>query len=166
MSLLIHALLGLVALIASSSTHSLVRRESANSWAPVSMERKGVRVPTPQAAAPRKAYMGANPVSSGGTGLSTENSGAQWAARLRERVQGQLQYPFALRRRRIEGRVNLTLLVNNGTALTEVASSSGSAELDHLALEAANQATRELPPTPGFQGRIQLPVDFVLRQAD
>jgi protein TonB len=86
---------------------------------------------------------------------------------LRERVQARAEYPWAARRRRLEGTVELELRLDGQGGLTGVAVvEAGAAE---PLREAALQAVRAAAPFPfpaGVPARplvIRLPVVFALR---
>lgn len=109
------------------------------------------------------------------TGTSTQNGGSSGAvaigsadpyySEVRTRIQSHVTYSPALARRRLQGQVQvaLTLLSNGSISTLDIAHSSGSTDLDHLALESVRAAA----PFPTFQAtssarKLELPIDFRL----
>lgn len=84
--------------------------------------------------------------------------------RIREKIDSAIQYPASLRRRRIQGRVQvlLTLDEDGKVKSTELTHSSGHPELDDLAL----QAIRDAAPFEKQMGRLELnlPIEFKLSE--
>jgi TonB family protein len=89
---------------------------------------------------------------------------------IRNRIQALLHYPISLQRRRIQGTTTLELKISEAGQLeqAQIQSTSGSPELDQLALEAA----REAQPFPSHgtsdtkkmgKLKISLPIEFVVR---
>ena len=85
---------------------------------------------------------------------------------VRTKIQNELHYPISLRRRHITGLVNLKISLNqNGTlAGLELTQSSGTPELDQLALESVRSAA-PFPPTALSTSNLilDLPIDFKIR---
>jgi TonB family protein len=111
-------------------------------------------------------------ITQGSAGSKTDSAPSAldlYAAQVRERVQEKLRYPLSLRRREVAGRVHLHLILNaNGLAQAlEISESSGSHELDELALEAARAgapypaAAAELVRTGNLI--LDLPIEFKLK---
>jgi TonB family protein len=75
-------------------------------------------------------------------------SGDPYYSEVRARIQSHIQYTPALARRRLQGevQVSLTLLPNGSMSALNILHSSGSEELDHLALESVKAAL----PFPSF----------------
>jgi len=88
---------------------------------------------------------------------------------LRARVEAALDYPLSVRRRRLTGisQVRITLGSDGSLVSTEIAQSSGSQELDSLALAAVSAAAPFPDPAPELKkmGRfvVNLPIEFRLR---
>jgi TonB family protein len=85
------------------------------------------------------------------------------ASAIRSQIQSRLRYPLSLRRRGIQGTVVLKLDLDAAGRLTaaETSTSSGSAELDSLALEAA-RAAAPFPAGAAMAGglTLRLPIEF------
>jgi TonB family protein len=81
---------------------------------------------------------------------------------LRERIEDQLRYPYSFRRRGIQGRATLAVsLDENGRAQDiRISQTSGSAELDALALEAARAAAPFPALSPARAVSFVLPIEF------
>ena len=94
---------------------------------------------------------------------------AAYALEVRTRIGASLRYPLALRRRGVQGRVGLRLVLDSrGQVQTqEISEASGSKELDDLALEAARNAQPYPTPTTDLTKKgklvLNLPVEFKLR---
>lgn len=95
----------------------------------------------------------------GAEGASNPGADA-YANDLRERVGRALRFPLELRRRGLQGRVGVRMRLDAlGGATATVVESSGQAELDRLALEAA-QSAGPFPAPPGGALEITLPIEF------
>lgn len=110
---------------------------------------------------------GLSPPASAGAAAQSELEA--YALLVRERIGAILQYPLSLRRRGVSGRVDLKLRLDATGHLQsqEVSESSGSSELDALALEAAKAAQPYPAPSEGLKKLgsllLSLPVEFKLR---
>jgi protein TonB len=100
-----------------------------------------------------------------GSGPITVGTGDPYYSEVRARIQSHVQYTPSLARRRIQGevQVSLTLLPNGSVSSLNILRSSGSEELDHLALESVKAAL----PFPTFPASsparaIYLPIAFRL----
>ncbi len=95
------------------------------------------------------------------------NSADPYYSEVRARIQSHIHYPPAIARKRIQGQVQvaLTLLANGSIQSVEISRSSGSSDLDQLALRSVQAAA----PFPAFQTdassvrKLELPIDFRLR---
>lgn len=93
-----------------------------------------------------------------------------YASQVRARIERNLRYPIALRRRGVEGKVDLVLALDPQarTGTPELAQGSGSAELDALALDAARAS--EPYPAPSDELKkmgklvLSLPIEFKLQR--
>lgn len=79
---------------------------------------------------------------------SSGNASADYALEVRKKIESLLNYPLSLKRRQIQGRVLIKLIIDSSGNLdsNEIVESSGYRELDELALEAISQAA----PFPRF----------------
>ena len=96
--------------------------------------------------------------------------GADFILQIRNKIQASLTYPVSLRRRRVEGSVQIQLNLNGQGQVesVKVIQSSGLQELDTLALEAVKAAAPfELPEHKPEMGRlkINLPIEFKLNHS-
>ncbi len=102
---------------------------------------------------------------------STQNRplpiGADDFDRMRTKIERVLRYPWSLKRRGIKGRVELRLMITAQGHLLEsgVMQTSGSSELDDLAIEAAKSAAPFDPMTRANQPvdqpiAVHLPIEF------
>jgi protein TonB len=82
---------------------------------------------------------------------------------IRNQVQAQVEYPAIARERGTSGRsvVSFELAPDGTPQRLETLTSSGSIALDRAALRAVEAAA----PFPWLYGRVEVPVDFVLREA-
>lgn len=101
----------------------------------------------------------------GSAGPVTIGSADPYYSEVRARIQSHVTYTPSLARRRLQGQVQvaLTLLSNGGIASLDIEKSSGSSDLDRLALE----SVRASAPFPTFQSqssarKLELPIDFRL----
>lgn len=108
---------------------------------------------------------GASTQIGGSSGATTIGSADPYYSEVRARIQSHVTYTPALARRRLQGQVQiaLTLLSNGSISTVDIAHSSGSTDLDHLALESVRAAA----PFPTFQAtssarKLELPIDFRL----
>ena len=87
----------------------------------------------------------------------------QRLSEIRERVQAHVEYPAMARERGASGRsvVCFELAPDGKPLRLETLTSSGSIALDRAALRAVEAAA----PFPWLYGRVEVPVDFVLRDA-
>jgi TonB family protein len=93
-----------------------------------------------------------------------------YAAQVRERISLNLRYPLSLQRRGVSGHASLRITLSPGspTAESQLIQSTGSAELDELALEAARAASPFPPAPPGVAEDaplvLNVPVEFRLKR--
>ncbi|MFL5814185.1 MAG: energy transducer TonB [Bdellovibrionia bacterium] len=94
------------------------------------------------------------------------NSSDPYYSEIRARIESHIHYPPAFARRRLQGQVQvtLTLLSNGSISSLDVAHSSGTSELDQLALDSVRAAS----PFPTFEStsparKLELPITFRLR---
>jgi TonB family protein len=102
----------------------------------------------------------------GASGPLTIGTADPYYSQVRSQVQSHVRYTPALARRRLQGQVQvaLALSANGSVSSLNVLKSSGSTELDQLALESVQKAA----PFPIFQSanptrKLELPIDFRLR---
>jgi TonB family protein len=100
-----------------------------------------------------------------GAGPIAITSSDPYYSEIRARIESHVHYPSAFARRRIQGQVQvtLTLLSNGNISSLNVAHSSGTSELDQLALDSVRAAA----PFPTFQPtsparKLELPITFRL----
>lgn len=108
----------------------------------------------------------ASPAASSGRTVSTGDSLHAYLFAIRSRIQSRLEYPVELQRRRIQGRVQLELVVEpSGRARSiRVVQGSGFDRLDRLALSAAQNAGPFEPFSEKLgPATLLLPIDFVIR---
>ena len=142
------------------------------------------KAPEPAAALPTNAHLGSTaapsvevsaklsqaalsttPVTAAAAPDATE----RYSALVRSRIEEHLRYPLALRRRGLTGQVGLRIIIDvqNGAGTPELSLTSGSTELDALALEAVRLATPF--PAPGEELKkmgklvLSLPIEFKVR---
>ena len=89
-----------------------------------------------------------------------------FSTEVRQLIESHLHYPLSLRRRGVQGRAIIKLVfANDGQPRSiEIAHSSGSPELDQLALESARSVSKWPPvpqsPTPQNDTVLNLPIEF------
>lgn len=97
---------------------------------------------------------------------STESSSVVvgYANLIRDRISSFLSYPLSLKRRGIQGRVNLKITLSPLGALQncQIEQSSGYPELDQLALQAVADASPFEKIPSGQSLSLKLPIDFKL----
>ncbi len=102
-------------------------------------------------------------------GRASDVKSENYLLQLRERIQEQVHFSLALRRRGLSGRTLLTVVVNKDGHLDAVSiqESSGHRELDALALQAVQTAAPFLSFPPELQKQshltFQLPIDFRIK---
>jgi protein TonB len=120
------------------------------------------KAPTNSQNAPAPIETAGAPVGDGG---DSRTAVLGYFSKLRERIQKKLAYPSSLRDRRIQGQVEIEISVDPSGRLekAQVIESSGSAALDRVALESA-QNSAPFEPFTGNQPRsARIPIDFSIR---
>lgn len=168
---------GLVALLLIEWPRSAVGRPAPQSVLRIELAPKEGAASAPSAARPlaateqpaeKRPSKGESPR----TASASRGNPDDYFLEVRERIAAHLEYPLALRRRRVSGRVQLKLTLNTAGQLisTELAQSSGHAALDLLALDAVKKAAPFPAPFPmtgsKTRDRVEisrnLPIDFQL----
>jgi TonB family protein len=111
---------------------------------------------------------GASPGTGGAGPPSSDAAMADYLAKVRQRIEAHAYYPVSLRRRAVEGTVQLSVTVTPATGelrRLELLQGSESPELDEQALEAV-RAAAPFPVDPTLKDRVELtlriPLEFRL----
>lgn len=101
---------------------------------------------------------------SGVPATNTAHDATPYLILVRSKIESALHYPLALQRRGVEGRVLLKLVLDEEGHVNEtsVARTSGNADLDRLAVQAARDAM-PFPKTEMGKLSLSLPVEFKSR---